>query len=104
MIYQLILPGSEGKTNTIDYPTGFKFTTVGDVISTALLYLFPLAGLVLFFFLLASGLQLLTSAGNEEKIKKAHAQITNAILGFVILFVSFWLIKIMEFVFGIKIL
>jgi len=102
IFYQLTLPGTGGPV-TIDYPTGAKFTSVADVFSEAFKYIFPLAGLVLFFILIAAGFQLLTSAGNEETIQKAQKQITNAVIGFVIIFASFWIIKLLETVLGVEI-
>ncbi|HUV46604.1 MAG TPA: pilin [Candidatus Bathyarchaeia archaeon] len=102
MFYQLILPGPDSEGVSLDYPSGFKFNTVADVINEALKYIFPLAGLILFFMLIAAGFLMLTSAGDEEKNKKASAILTSAVIGFVILFVSFWLIKLLETVFGFK--
>jgi len=80
-----------------------KFTNPASIINEALKYIFPFAGLILFFMLIAAGFQLLTAAGNEESIKKAQQKITYAVLGFVVIFVSFWLIKILEVVFGVEI-
>lgn len=108
MFFQLILPGKEGESVAIPYPSGFKFTgerqNVGAIFSDILKYLYPLAGLILFFVLIASGFQLLFASGNEETIKKATKKITSAIIGFVILFISFWLIKLLEFILGVKLL
>jgi len=108
MFYQLFLPGKEGEQVEIPYPEGFKFSggqsTLGAVVSEALKYLYPLAGLILFGIIIFAGFQYLTSAGNEEQMKKASSMLTNAIIGFVILFVSFWLMKLLQFVFGFQVL
>jgi hypothetical protein len=105
MLYQLVLPGEKGEKKVeIPYPSGFKFTDPASIINEAFKYLFPLAGLILFFTLIAGGFQLLTAAGNEETIQKAQKKITAAIIGFVILFVSFWLMKLLQFIFGFKVL
>jgi len=103
MFYQLILPQKGGGKVSINYPKGFQFTTTADIINSALNYIFPIAGLILFFVFIMAGFNFLTAAGNEEKIKKAQTQITNAAIGFVIILVSFWLIKLIEYVFGIRI-
>ena len=81
-----------------------ELTNVGAIISEALKYIFPFSGLILFFMLLASGFQLLTAAGNEESIKKASQKITYAVIGFVVIFISFWLIKLLETILGVNIL
>lgn len=109
MFYQLILPGPSGKPITVPEPSGFQFTgstkgNLGYIISELLKYVFPTAGLVLFFMLIAGGFQLLTSAGNPETTKKGYDKIIWAIIGFALVFVSYWLIQILEHIFGITIL
>jgi hypothetical protein len=100
----LTLPGGK----TINPPANFKFvgseSTIGDIISQILPIIFTLAGLVLFIFLLIGGFGLLTSGGSPDKMKAAQGRITSAVIGFVIIFISYWLIRILEIVFGISIL
>lgn len=104
MIYQLFLPSGDDDRIMLKDPVAEKFKTPGDIISEVFKYLFPLAGIILFFFLIAGGFLYLTSAGNEEQTKKASTMLTNAIIGFVILFVSFWLMKLLQFVFGFEVI
>lgn len=78
--------------------------TLGDIVSRILLYIFVLAGLILFGFLIFGGFELLTSAGNPDKVKAAQGKITNAIVGFIIIFLSYWIVQILEIIFGISIL
>jgi len=98
----LALPGGYH----IDDPEGFEFTnkTLGDVITALLPYIFVLAGLLLFGLLIWGGFGLLTSAGNPDKVKSAQAKLTNAIIGFIIIFAAFWLVQILQIMFGITIL
>jgi len=98
MFLQLTLPGGIN----IEDPQK-EFTDVASVISKALIYVFPLAGLILFFMLIAGGFQLLISAGNPEATKKGYQKILYAVLGFLIIFVAYWLIQIVEIIFGIKV-
>lgn len=95
-----------GATVIIPIPTGAQadFQSLGDVVSRALAYILPLAGLILFGMILISGFQLLTSAGEPKKMDSAKQRLTWAIIGFVVLFVAFWLMKAIEFILGIKIL
>lgn len=108
MLFQLILPGT-GRDVEIDYPTEvlkeprFKFETLADVISEALKYVFPAAGLILFFMLITGGFQLLTSAGDPERTKKGYGKIIWAIIGFLVIFIAYWLIQILEAILGIKV-
>ncbi len=77
--------------------------TLGDIISALLPYIFVLAGLLLFGLLLMAGFGLLTSAGDPKKIESAKGKLTNGVIGFVIIFVAYWLVQIMEVIFNLKI-
>jgi len=78
--------------------------TIGEIISKALVYLFVIAGLIFLFFLISGGFQLMFGAANPKAKEGAGKTITNAILGFIILFISYWLVQIIEVVFGVSIL
>lgn len=77
--------------------------TIGYIISKILPYIFVIAGLILFIFLIVGGFELLTSAGNPESIKKGQEKITSALVGFIIIFLAYWLTQALEIIFGIKI-
>lgn len=96
----LQLPGSY----TIEDPLAGKFVTITDIINKLIPYVFRLAGLIMFLILIWGGFELLTSAGNPEKVKSAQGKITNAIIGFIIIFAAYWIVQVLEIVFGITIL
>jgi type III secretory pathway component EscU len=98
MIFQLTLPGAQ-----INNPQGFAFTDLASVINKLLTYILPLAGIILFFMIIAGGFQLLTSAGNPDSISKGQKKITIAIVGFLVIFIAYWLMQILEVVFGITV-
>lgn len=75
--------------------------TVADVITKLVSFIYPLASILLFLFLVAGGYQLLLSGGNPEKLKGAKGKITSAIIGFVLLTLSFFLVKVIAYIFGI---
>ncbi len=54
--------------------------------------------------LIMGGFGLLTSGGNPDKVNAAKGKITSALIGFVIIFASYWLMKILEIIFGIDII
>jgi hypothetical protein len=74
---------------------------LGVLLNRALLFIFPMAGLILFGIIIASGFQLMTSAGNPEKMKKAQGQLTMGVIGFIIIFVAYWLIQILDAILGL---
>lgn len=81
-----------------------EWVTIGDIFSDALKYVFIFAGLGVFIYLILGGFQLMTSGGDPTSIQSAQGKITNAIIGFIIIFTSYWLIQIIEVIFGMKIL
>jgi len=81
--------------------TGDKeFNTIGDIINELVKLIYPLAGILLFIMLILGGFDLLTSAGNEEKVKKGQGRITSAIIGFAILFAAYWIMQIIQIILG----
>jgi len=78
---------------------------IGGIISTLLQNIYVLAGIVLFILLIVGGLGFIIGAGgdNPEQAKKGKQAITAALIGFAIIFCSYWIIKIIEIVTGLSI-
>ena len=62
------------------------------------------ANIILFILLFAGGFVIITSAGDPEKQQQGSKALTAAIVGFVIIFVSYWIIQIVQQLTGINIL
>jgi len=97
----LDLPGGYSVTE----PEGFKFIggDIGEIINALVPYIFALAGLALLFILIWGGFELMTSAGDPKKMESAKGKITNAVVGFIVIFVAYWLVQILEVIFGLTI-
>lgn len=76
-------------------------TSIGGILGKFVPLFFTLSGLILFVYLIWAGFSYLTSGGDPQKVEGARGHITNALIGFIIIFVSFWLIQIMKFIFGL---
>jgi len=74
---------------------------LGFILSSLLPYLFVFAGLALLVYLILGGFQLLTSRGDPKAVDSAKGKITSAVIGFLIIFVSYWLMQIVEVIFGL---
>ena len=74
---------------------------IGDILSALLPYIFVLAGLILLLYLVWGGFQLMLSGGDPQKASAAKGKITNAIVGFVIIFVAYWLVQILQVILGL---
>jgi hypothetical protein len=80
---------------------GWSSLTIGGIISALLPFVFVLAGLALFLFLIIGGFQLMTSAGDPKGMESGQKKVMYAIIGFLIIFASFWLVQILQIVFGL---
>ena len=65
-------------------------------------YLMPAAGLVMFMYLIFGAFEIMTSAGNPKSIASGKGKITNAVFGFIIIFVAYWLVQVIATAFGLK--
>lgn len=64
-------------------------TTFANLLSVVMVWVFALAGIVAFFFLVFSGFVYLTAGGNPDAAKKGQQGIINAIIGLVIIFLAY---------------
>ena len=77
---------------------------IGRIVSELLPYVYVVAGLLLFVYMIYGGFQLLTSFGSPKAILEAWLIVFRALVGFIMVFVSFWLIRLVEIMFGMEIL
>jgi hypothetical protein len=82
------------------------FASFGELISTLLPNLFILAGVILLFLLLGGGFAFIINAGKgqQEGAAKSGKVITAALIGFLIIIGSYWLIQIISTITGLNIL
>ena len=64
-------------------------TDVGSIISTALKFIFPGAGILLLIYLIFGGFSLMTSSGDPKAIAAAKGKIVSDLIVFVIVFAAF---------------
>lgn len=76
--------------------------TIGSLISKTLPYIFGAAGIALLVYLVIGGLQMMISRGDPKAMQSAQAKITNALIGFVIVFFAFTLVQIIGQVLGLE--
>lgn len=82
-------------------PLNEKFKSFGDIISVLLPYLIVFAGLGFFLAMVYSGFNYLTSAGDPKKIEGAKGCLVNSLTGFIIVLTSYFLIRILDYIFGL---
>lgn len=87
--------------SALDLPA--SFTDLGTVVSAGLPLVITSTGLLMFGYLLYGGLRYVMASGDSKQIQEAVKTLTNAIIGLAIVFASFWIVRIIETVFGLKI-
>jgi hypothetical protein len=88
------------------YPEGDSITNVGKFITTVLPNALIIAGLVGFFFLLIAGIAYIVEAGkgNADGVAKVLKWINSTLIGLIIVFISYWLVRIVQLISGVEIL
>ena len=81
------------------------FDSIGRLISCILPNIYVFAGVILFILMIIGGIGVIRGAGsgNEEDLKKGQKAITSALLGFLIIFVSYWIIQLVQIITGTEI-
>lgn len=83
---------------------GPAFQTIGGFVSAVLPNVFIIAGVILLLLLLFGGLTTIIGGDNPEAQDKGKQAITSALIGFVIIFASYWIIQIIQVLTGVNIL
>ena len=100
-----VIIGEEFKFQGNDGVTGVpEFNEVGKLVSAWLPNVYVVSGIVLFFLVLLGGFSMVMNAGNQEKIQQGQKVLTSALIGFGILFGSYWIIQIIQVLTGVPIL
>jgi len=82
------------------------FPTFGSLFSTILFNIYLVAGIIFLFLLIFGGLSLIIGAGSQDsgKVAKGQKAITAAVGGFIVIFLSYFIIQIIEAVTGVNII
>ena len=77
---------------------------LGFLMSKLLPFVYTFAGLCLLVVLISGGLTLMTGAGDQNKVKEGYGKIQAGLIGFLIIFVSYFIVQIVELILGVSIL
>ena len=79
---------------------GIMALVLNNLITLAL----SIAGLYFFYNLVRGGYEWISAGGDKEAAQKARIRLTNAVVGIVVTFSVFALVKVVEYFFGFNIL
>lgn len=77
--------------------------SIFSILSVIVKNLYVLVGIILLIMIFVGGLGMILNAGNPEAAKNSNKTLTSAIMGFAILIAAYWIVKIIEIVFGLNI-
>lgn len=97
---QCIKIAGEEICGPISTPAGEEIN-IAWIINKLIAFIFPLSGILLFFFLVWGGYDFLLSGGNPEKIKSGQAKMTSAVVGFILLAASYLVVRLIAMIFGL---
>lgn len=82
------------------------FPTTGSFLSSLLKNALTVVGLLLLFLLIYGGLMFIIGAGSDDPKKAQAAQgiVTDALIGFAVVFCAYFIIQIIEIITGLSIL
>lgn len=81
-----------------------ELSTPAGIINQTLSFIFPIAGMILFVMIVVGGFQMLLGGSDQKALQAGQQRITMALVGFILLFSSYWIVQILEGIFNIKIL
>ncbi len=86
-----------------NYRFGGSNRTIADFFNLGIVnIIFFVAGVALLFYLIASGLSMMTSRGDPKALEAAKARLTYAVYGFIIVFTAYWIVQIIGFLLGLN--
>ena len=75
---------------------------IGPFIGEVLPWIFGIAGLLLFFYLLYGAFQIVSAMGSVQRVTAGQKIMTNALLGYALLACSYWIAQLLSTLLGLK--
>lgn len=76
--------------------------TPAGIVSKILPYVFGAAGILLLIYLVTAGISMMLSRGDPKAMQAAQAKITNALVGFFIVFLSYVIVRLVGQILGLE--
>jgi hypothetical protein len=98
----LTLPDGSSITGPLKINGVESNPTIGTILSAAIPLVLGFAGLGLLLMLISAGYTFLTSAGDAKKMEQGKQQLTNAVVGFIIVFAAYWIVQLVGIIFKLE--
>ena len=79
---------------------------VGLYVSAIITGAISVAGIILLFLLVGAGISMISGAGKNDpqSVQKGKQTATSALIGFVVVFMAYWIVKLIELITGLKLI
>lgn len=103
LIAQAAQPTATFNKNTLPtyFPPAAYFTDIGSLLNIIIPALVMIAALIFLAMLIFASFKILTSAGDPDKVAEGRNTATFAVIGLVIIAVSFLVVRVIGYVLGI---
>ena len=83
-------------------PLGQGDRTIGSLVGYFIQGAMVVAGVLLLFLIIGGGISMISGAGsgNKDAVAKGKQAVTAALIGFIIIFASYWVIQLIELITG----
>lgn len=85
-------------------PVADRFSSPAQLINILLPNVFTIAALILFFYIIGAGFKMVMNPDNKKSTEEGKKAITYGIGGFILLFASYWIVQIIQYITGVTIL
>jgi hypothetical protein len=77
-------------------------STLANLVSLVVRLGFVISGVLILFFIVFAGFNIIAGAGqnNPEAAKKGQQAASSAVIGFVVVFVAYWIVRLIELITG----
>jgi hypothetical protein len=91
-----------GTNKNLSDPANIGTKYISAIISGAI----SIAGIILLFLLIGGGIAIIAGAGKSDAkaVEQGKKTATSALIGFVIVFSAFWIVKLVELITGLKLI
>jgi energy-converting hydrogenase Eha subunit E len=81
-----------------------NLTNIGDLVSFFIKGSFAVAGTILVIFFILGGIGLMSGAGKSDpkQIEQAKQSLSTAVVGFLIVFLAYWVVRLLLKIFGVE--
>lgn len=100
----LNLPGNRYSIDPVSGMPGGGVVTLGKIIRIGVTFLLVAITITALIFFIWGGIQWITSSGDKAKVEAARKRLVYAVIGLIVAFASYFIINLVGFFFGLKLL